>query len=552
MLDLLIATLEMMGLTFVIGFFVAFIIKMIAFAADSFDFYSSHQKELLRLRRLRKLRQKVELMIRDIPMEDNGLLDDKREEFSRGVNRELTDYHGYYHGVSTGVSKTNLVDYYYPEDTHMMYLNQQEEMLYQKTRNTPANQPIKPNKKQYGKYRFRNPVPRFWNDDGKWLPARVSPCILILLGLLLIYLGWKGVLEPMVMIPMGLGMVAINCGTLFMPDGTLGNLFLDPMLSDTDDLMNTMQIDFLQPVYTLTFSNGLIACFVFMGIGTLLDVGFLLQKPFVSLFLALCAELGTFLTIPVASALGLTLQESASVAMVGGADGPMVLFTSLALAKHLFVPITVVAYLYLGLTYGGYPYLVKLLVPKRLRAIKMTSKKAPKNYDAKVKLAFSAVLCAVLCFLFPVASPLFFSLFLGVAVRESGMKHIYDFVSGPLLYGSTFMLGVLLGVLCDAHLLLDPKILKLLVLGIVALLLSGIGGIMGGYIMYFIKKGNYNPVIGIAAVSCVPTTAKVAQKLVSKDNPDSFILGDALGANISGVITSAIITGIYITIIPYL
>ena len=86
-----------------------------------------------------------------------------------------------------------------------------------------------------------------------------------------------------------------------------------------------------------------------------------------------------------------------------------------------------------------------------------------------------------------------------------------------------------------------------------ALLLSGIGGIMGGYIMYFIKKGNYNPVIGIAAVSCVPTTAKVAQKLVSKDNPNSFYFwGDALGANISRVITSAIITGIYITIIPYL
>ena len=370
---------------------------------------------------------------------------------------------------------------------------------------------------------------------------------LIALGFLLIYLGWKGVLEPMVMIPMGLGMVAINCGTLIMPDGTLGNLFLDPMLSDTDAL-----IDFLQPVYTLTFSNGLIACFVFMGIGTLLDVGFLLQKPFASIFLALCAELGTFLTVPIASSLGLSLKESASVAMVGGADGPMVLFTSLALAKHLFVPITVVAYLYLGLTYGGYPYLVKLLIPKRLRAIKMVEKKAPKNYDAKVKLAFSAILCAVLCFLFPVASPLFFSLFLGVAVRESGMKHIYDFVSGPLLYGSTFMLGLLLGVLCDAHLLLDPKILKLLVLGMLALLLSGIGGIMGGYIMYFIKKGNYNPVIGIAAVSCVPTTAKVAQKLVSKDNPNSFILGDALGANISGVITSAIITGIYITIIPYL
>lgn len=117
---------------------------------------------------------------------------------------------------------------------------------------------------------------------------------------------------------------------------------------------------------------------------------------------------------------------------------------------------------------------------------------------------------------------------------------------------NTSCIGLLLGVLCDAHLLLDPKILKLLVLGMGALLLSGIGGIIGGYIMYFIKRGNYNPVIGIAAVSCVPTTAKVAQKIVSKDNPNSFILGDALGANISGVITSAIITGIYITIIPYL
>ena len=386
---------------------------------------------------------------------------------------------------------------------------------------------------------------------GGWVLA-VARISLVLLGMLLVYLGWKGVLEPMVMIPMGIGMVAINCGTLFMLGGGLSNLFLDPMLSDTDELMNMMQIDFLQPVYTLTFSNGLIACFVFMGIGTLLDVGFLLQKPYVSIFLALCAELGTFLVLPIAHAFGLSLGESASIAMVGGADGPMVLFTSLALAKNLFVPITVVAYLYLGLTYGGYPYLVKLLVPKKLRAIKMVQTRAPKNYSSKVKLAFAVLLCAVLSFLFPVASPLFFSLFLGVAVRESGMKHIQDFVSGPLLYGSTFMLGVLLGVLCDAKLLLDPKVLKLLVLGIAALLLSGIGGIMGGYIMYFIKKGNFNPVIGIAAVSCVPTTAKVAQKIVTKDNPDSFIMGDALGANISGVITSAIITGIYITIVPYL
>src|SRR5574344_1759118 len=208
-----------------------------------------------------------------------------------------------------------------------------------------------------------------------WLLASAR-IFLVLLGFLLIYLGWKGVLEPMVMIPMGMGMIAINCGTLFMPGGGLGNLFLDPMLTDTDELMNVMQIDFLQPVYTLTFSNGLIACLVFMGIGTLLDVGFLLQKPFVSIFLALCAELGTFLTLPIACAIGLTPQEGASIAMVGGADGPMVLFTSLIMAKHLFVPITVVAYLYLGLTYVTHAYLVKHFEPEKFIRIKFGEKKA--------------------------------------------------------------------------------------------------------------------------------------------------------------------------------
>lgn len=384
------------------------------------------------------------------------------------------------------------------------------------------------------------------------LTLMITRIAFVFLGMLLVYLGKKGVLEPMLMIPMGLGMSAINAGVLFMPDGSQGNLFIDPLVTDTDQLMNIMQIDFLQPLYTLTFSNGLIACFVFMGIGVLLDLGYVLQRPFLSIFLALFAEMGTFATIPIAHAMGLNLRESASIAMVGGADGPMVLFTSLSLAKELFVPITVVAYLYLGLTYGGYPYLIKLMVPKKLRAIKIQYKKSeiPKPIPSSQKLALAVVLCTLLCFLFPVAAPLFFSLFLGVTIRESGLKQVIDFISGPLLYGSTFFLGIMLGVLCDAHLILNPKILLLLVLGIVSLFLSGVGGILGGYIMYFIKKGNFNPVIGIAGVSCIPSTAKVAQKSVTTANPYSVILPEALGANISGVITTAIITGIYITLIP--
>ncbi len=376
---------------------------------------------------------------------------------------------------------------------------------------------------------------------------------LILLGILLVYLGRKEILEPLVMIPMGLGMAAVNAGVLFLPGGIQGNLFLDPMVTDVTQLMDILQIDFLQPVYTYMFSNGLIACLIFMGIGTMLDISFVLAKPLQSMLLALFAELGTFAVLPIAHAMGLSVADSASIAMVGGADGPMVLFTSLNLSKNIFVPITVVAYLYLGLTYGGYPYLVKAMVPKRLRAIKMDrSKEKAKSYSPSTKISLAVLLCVALCLLFPVAAPLFFSLFMGIVIKESGLKHVIDFISGPMLYGSTFFLGILLGVLCDAHILLDPVVLKLLILGILALLISGIGGVLGGYVMYFLKRGNFNPVIGIAAVSCVPTTAKVAQKLVSKDNPSSMVLPEALGANIMGVITSAIIAGIYVTVIPML
>ena len=140
------------------------------------------------------------------------------------------------------------------------------------------------------------------------------------------------------------------------------------------------------------------------------------------------------------------------------------------------------------------------------------------------------------------------SFFLGVIIRESGVKRFIEFFEGPVLYGSTFFLGLLLGVLCEAQIILNPKVLNLLILGMFALLMSGIGGIIGGYVLYFITKGNFNPVIGIAGVSCLPTTAKVAQKEVQIINRHSIILPYALGASVSGVITTAIIAAIFVTI----
>lgn len=376
--------------------------------------------------------------------------------------------------------------------------------------------------------------------------ARIA---LILLGIALVYLGARNILEPLIMIPMGFGMASVNAAVLFLSANSTGTIFVNPMVSDPGQLINIMQIDFLQPIYNFTFSNGLIACFVFMGIGAMTEIGYVLASPFSSMVIAIFAELGTILTFPIAVAMKLSYNEAAAIAMVGGADGPMVLYTSLMLARELFVPITIVAYLYLSLTYGGYPYLVRLLVPKRLRGIQMDLSKIP-NVTAGEKITFSIIACTVLSLLFPVAAPLFLSFFLGVTVKEAGLKHYVSFIEGPLLYGSTFFLGLVLGVLCEANTILNPKILTLLVLGILSLLLSGIGGIIGGYLMYFINKGKFNPVVGIAGVSCVPTTAKVAQKEVSDANQYSIILPYAIGANISGVITSAILAGIYVTIIP--
>ncbi len=376
----------------------------------------------------------------------------------------------------------------------------------------------------------------------------VMRLFLIALGMLLIYLGRKGVLEALLMIPMGLGMTSVNAGVLFLGDGRPGNLFVDPLVTDVEQLVTVLQIDWLQPVYTLTFSNGLIACLVFMGIGALLDVGYVMARPFQSMFIALCAELGTVAVFPLAHAMGLSVADSAAVATIGGADGPMILFTALILSEDLFVPITVVAYLYLGLTYGGYPYLIKLLVPRHIRGIKMPVEKV-REVTAGEKILFCVVALAVLCLLFPVAAPLFLSLFVGVVVRESGLTRYAELFSGPLLYGATFFLGLLLGVLCEASTILNPDVLILLLLGVLALTISGIGGLLGGYVLYFATGRRYNPVIGIAGVSCLPTTAKVAQKCVAEVTPDAVVLPHALGASISGIITSAIFAGIFIAVV---
>ncbi|MFV0336318.1 MAG: Na+-transporting malonate decarboxylase, carboxybiotin decarboxylase subunit [Tropicimonas sp.] len=362
-------------------------------------------------------------------------------------------------------------------------------------------------------------------------------------GFLLAYLGFKRTLEPLIMVPMGLGMMAVNAGVMIVEGGQIGTLIIAPLVSEPNALIEIMQINFLQPIYNFTFVNSLVACMLFMGIGTMADISFILARPWASVTVAICAELGTFVTLVLGYYLGLTPHQAAAVGTIGGADGPMVLFGSLIMAKELFVPISIIAYLYLSLTYAGYPYIIRWLIKEEHRGIEV-------EYDfpdvtPQAKFVFTVAAAGLLCLLLPVASPLILSFFLGVAIKEAEIEPYQELLEKTITYAATLLLGLVLGVLCEAGTLLDPQVGLLVILGITALAVSAVGGIGGGYLIWKISKGNFNPVIGIAGVSCMPSTAKIAQREAFEASPHAMIMPLAMGASICGVIVSAIAVGVF-------
>ncbi|SEJ79314.1 oxaloacetate decarboxylase, beta subunit [Propionispira arboris] len=388
----------------------------------------------------------------------------------------------------------------------------------------------------------------FFVQDPIIIGARI---VLIILGFVLAYYGYKRTLEPLIMVPMGLGMICINTGVLFLANGQTGTLFLNPLIADPTSLINIMQVNFLQPIYNFTFSNSLVACMVFLGIGAMCEIGFIVCNPWTSIIIAIFAEAGTFFTLIMGVWCGLTPNEAVAVASIGGADGPMVLFTSLMAAPELFVPISVIAYLYLSLTYAGYPWLVKWMVPKKYRGMDILVDMP--EVSKKSKFIFIVISCGVLCLLLPMAAPLIMSFFLGMAIKESEIVPYQELVENTVLYMATLLLGLLLGCLCEATTLLNPKVFIIVILGILALTVSGVVGIIGGWVVYWCKGGkNFNPVVGIAGVSCVPSTAKIAQHAVEDENPFAVVLPVAMGANIGGVIVSAVACGVMLSTLGFL
>ncbi len=295
---------------------------------------------------------------------------------------------------------------------------------------------------------------------------------------------------------------------------------------------------------------------IFLGIGCMTDFGPLLSNP-KSFLLGAAAQLGIFITYLGASSFGLlpfaeswniafTPQEAASIAIIGGADGPTAIFTTSQLAPHLLGPIAVAAYSYMALVPIIQPPIMKALTTKKERSVVMTQLRSVSKTE---KILFPIVVTIICVLLLPSAAPLIGMLMLGNLFRESGVvERLTKTAQNELMNIVTIMLGVTVGATANAHTFLQAKTLLIIALGLLAFCMGTAGGVLLGKVMYAVTGGKVNPLIGSAGVSAVPMAARVSQKVGQSENPSNFLLMHAMGPNVAGVIGSAIAAGVLLTL----
>ncbi|MBP3435693.1 MAG: sodium ion-translocating decarboxylase subunit beta [Clostridia bacterium] len=295
---------------------------------------------------------------------------------------------------------------------------------------------------------------------------------------------------------------------------------------------------------------------IFLGIGCMTDFGPLLSNP-KSFLLGAAAQLGIFATffgaslfgmLPFAEDLGIafTNQEAASIAIIGGADGPTAIYLTSKLAPHLLGAIAVAAYSYMALVPIIQPPIMRALTTKKERSVVMTQLRTVSKTE---KILFPIFVTAVCVLLLPSAAPLIGMLMLGNLFRESGVvERITKTAQNELMNIITILLGVTVGATANANTFLQPKTLLIICLGLIAFAMGTAGGVLLGKLMYFFSGGKVNPLIGSAGVSAVPMAARVAQKVGQQENPSNFLLMHAMGPNVAGVIGSAVAAGVLLTL----
>ena len=282
---------------------------------------------------------------------------------------------------------------------------------------------------------------------------------------------------------------------------------------------------------------------IFLGIGALTDFSFMLSYP-ITIFLGAAAQMGIFFTFFVAKVLGFSLKQAASIAIIGGADGPTAIYITNTLSPELIAPIAISAYSYIALIPILQPVVSRILVSKEERKIKM---KPPRKVSRFERLSFPIVITIATALLIPKSLPLVGSLMFGNLLREAGIvKRLVEAASRYILDTVTILLMLSVGASARADVFLTPQSLMIFFLGAAAFIVSMSSGILFAKLMNLFLKDKINPLIGAAGVSAVPDSARVAQKLAQEEDPRNHILMHAMGPNVAGVIGSATVAGVFL------
>ncbi len=363
---------------------------------------------------------------------------------------------------------------------------------------------------------------QFLSNTGYFL-ADYRHVIMVIVGCIFLYLGTAKKYEPLLLVPIGFGILVGNIP--FFKGFGIG-------IYEANSVLHYIYFGVTTGVYP---------SIVFLGLGAMTDFSSLLANPKLML-LGAAAQMGIYFTLLGALFFGFLPKEAASIAIIGGADGPTSIFLTAKLAPHLIGPIAIAAYSYMALIPVIQPPIMKLLTTRNERRIKMPP---GRDVSQKEKIIFPVAGVLLCCYLAPTALPLLGMLFLGNFLKECGVvNRLAKTAESAIIDTATIFLGFTVGASTQADVFLTPKSLGIFFLGAVAFSIATASGVIFGKIMNFFLKEKINPLLGAAGVSAVPGSAREVHLMGLKEDPTNFLLMHGMACNSSGVIGSAICAGI--------
>lgn len=357
--------------------------------------------------------------------------------------------------------------------------------------------------------------------------------VMMLVGGVLIWLAISKEYEPLLLLPIGLGCILANL----------------PVTGLLDRDATGKAIGLLSVLYDFGIENELFPSLIFIGIGAMTDFGPLLENPFYALFGAV-AQFGIFGTCIIATLFGFSIQEAASIGIIGAADGPTSIFVASELAPRLVGPITVAAYSYMSLVPIIQPPVMKLLTTRKERATRMPYTTKPVSRLTRV--IFPIVVTLVCGLIAPKATALIGMLMFGNLAREAGVvERINKAAQNELANIVTTFLGITIGSTMVAADFLTRATLLIIVMGLVAFILDTAAGVLVGKLVYAITRGKVNPLLGGCGISAFPMSARVVQKIGHDEDHNNFLLMHAMASNTSGQIASVMAGGVVLALLSH-